>query len=163
MYNICFAEFNISRHSHIIKLCVSLSSLGLSSLGPKFGDIFCLKRCPTLLATITTTTISIFIITPTPPTSPPPHLWNAKLDFSCYIYLVGNIFICSCILFSGCVIFHLLVLIFICSCIIYVSFVQFLFVGVNFFLSLLVFSLSMLRIICLVPYFVRHAVFCSAC
>ena len=26
-------------------------------------------------------------------------LWNAKVDFSCYIYLVGHIFICSCILF----------------------------------------------------------------
>ena len=65
--------------------------------------------------------------------------------------------------FSGCVIFHLLVLIFICSCIIYVFFVQFLFVAAYFFCSLLVFSLSMLRIICLVPFFVRRAVFCSAC
>ena len=27
------------------------------------------------------------------------NLWNAKVDFSCYIYLVGHISICSCILF----------------------------------------------------------------
>ena len=91
------------------------------------------------------------------------RVWNAKVDFSCYIYFVGHIFICWCILFSGCVIFHLLLRIFICPCLIYVFFVQFSFVGANFFLSLLVFSLSMLGIICLVPYFVRRAVFCSAC
>ena len=85
------------------------------------------------------------------------------MDFSCYIYFVGHIFICWCILFSGCVILHLLLRIFICPCLIYVFFVQFLFVGANFFWSLLVFSLSMLRIICLVPYVVRGAVLCSAC
>ena len=65
--------------------------------------------------------------------------------------------------FSGCVIFHLLLRIFICFCLIYVFFVQFLFVAATFFLSLLVFSLSMLRIIHLVPYFIRGGVLRSAC
>ena len=29
----------------------------------------------------------------------PIYLWSAKVDFFCYTYLVGHIFICSCILF----------------------------------------------------------------
>ena len=77
------------------------------------------------------------------------------MDFSCYFILLGTFSFVGAYFFSGCVIFHLLLRIFICSCLIYVFFVQFLFVVANFFWSLLVFSLSMLRIICLVPYFVR--------
>ena len=92
------------------------------------------------------------------------NVCKAKVDFSCYIYLVGHIFICSCILFFWlCYIPFVGAYIYLFLYNLRLLFVQFLFVGANFFLSLLVFSLSMLRIICLVPYFVRRAVFCSAC
>ena len=90
-------------------------------------------------------------------------VWSAKVDFSCYIYFVGQIFICWCILF-----FWLCYIPFVVAYI-YLSLSNLRFLCAVFicwcklFLSLLVFSLAMLRIICLVPYFVRRAVFCSAC
>ena len=56
--------------------------------------------------------------------------------------------------------FHLLVLTFLCISLIYVFYVLFFIkkIGANFFRSLLAFSLSMHRIICLVPFFIRRAV-----
>ena len=91
------------------------------------------------------------------------HYGTPKWTFPATFILLGTFSFVGAYFFSGCVLFHLLLRIFPCPCLIYVFFVQFSFVGANFFLSLLVFSLYMLRIICLVPYFVRRAVFCSAC
>ena len=82
--------------------------------------------------------------------------------FLLLFFLLGTfLFLHAC--FFLVVIFHLLLRIFICFCLIYVFFVQSVFVAAIFFLSLLVFSLSMLRIIHLVPYFIRGGVLRSAC
>ena len=79
---------------------------------------------------------------------------TSKWTFPATFILLGTFSFVGAYFFSGCVIFHLFNFRFLCAVFICWG---------KLFLSLLVFSLSMLRIICLVPYFVRRAVFCSAC
>ena len=80
-----------------------------------------------------------------------------KWTFPATFILLGTFSFVDAYFFSGCAIFHSL-LIFICFCLIYVLFVQFSFVVAYFFCSLLVFSLSILTIIRLVLFSVRRVV-----
>ena len=128
---ICWCDYKAKQwHEQIINMYEYEKNIGIS-IRPRTAMpslyvlwLYCRQACRLLYDNLCMTTYGI---------------WNAKVDFSCYNYFVGHIFICWCIFFF----WLLLLLIFICFCLIYVLFMQFSFVVAYFFVSLgVVFSSS---------------------
>ena len=143
---ICWCDYKAKQwHEQIINMYEYEKNIGIS-IRPRTAMrslyvlwLYCRQACRLLYDNLCMTTYGI---------------WNAKVDFSCYNYFVGHIFICWCILFFLVVVvahiylflpnLRFIYAVFICRCIL--------------FCSLLVFSLSMLTIIRLVLFSVRRVV-----